>query len=400
MILYKRVIGFLYFCIGKPLHGEMKYYLIAGEASGDLHASHLMSALLHEDSNAEFRFYGGDLMSTVGGTCVQHYRDMAYMGFTEVIAHLRPILNNLKNCKRDIMQWQPDVLILIDYPSFNLKVAKFVKQQLGIPVFYYISPKLWAWKEYRIKDIRRYVDMVYSILPFEVDYFRRHNYSVTYVGNPTVDELAVRPHRDETFLKFIAEKYLPDKPIIALLAGSRKAEIRRNLPRMIEAAEGFSDYQLVIAGAPGIDPKEYAPYIRKGKVGVVYDATYRLLSQSSAAVVTSGTATLETALLHVPQVVCYAIPGGRLAYQVLKNWIKVRFVSLVNLIADEEVVTELLVHHCTAERIREELNFILHDREVHDRIMNGYKKVEKRLGTPGAPLRAAQDIIKRLNRKA
>ncbi|MBQ5749994.1 MAG: lipid-A-disaccharide synthase [Bacteroidaceae bacterium] len=377
----------------------MKYYLIAGEASGDLHASHLMAAILREDAQAEFRFYGGDMMAAVGGTCVQHYREMAYMGFTEVIAHLRPILNNMKNCKRDIMQWCPDVLILIDYPSFNLKVAKYVKQQLGIPVFYYISPKLWAWKEYRIKDIRRYVDKVYSILPFEVEFYQRHNYSIDYVGNPTVDELAIRPYANESFAQFTASQHLPDKPIIALLAGSRQAEIRRNLPRMIEAAQGFTNYQLVIAGAPGIDADMYKPYLRQGRVSVVFDATYRLLAQSSAAVVTSGTATLEAALLHVPQVVCYAMPGGKLAYDFFKNILKIRYVSLVNLIADREVVTELLVHHCTAERIGDELNYLLHDREVHKRVMEGYGEVERRLGKPGAPQRAAQSIVEQLRAK-
>ena len=377
----------------------MKYYLIAGEASGDLHASHLMAAILREDAQAEFRFYGGDMMAAVGGTCVQHYREMAYMGFTEVIAHLRPILNNMKNCKRDIMQWCPDVLILIDYPSFNLKVAKYVKQQLGIPVFYYISPKLWAWKEYRIKDIRRYVDKVYSILPFEVEFYQRHNYSIDYVGNPTVDELAIRPYVNESFAQFTAAQHLPDKPIIALLAGSRQAEIRRNLPRMIEAAQGFTNYQLVIAGAPGIDADMYKPYLRQGRVSVVFDATYRLLAQSSAAVVTSGTATLEAALLHVPQVVCYAMPGGKLAYDFFKNILKIRYVSLVNLIADREVVTELLVHHCTAERIGDELNYLLHDREVHKRVMEGYGEVERRLGKPGAPQRAAQSIVEQLRAK-
>jgi lipid-A-disaccharide synthase len=377
----------------------MKYYLIAGEASGDLHASHLMAAILREDAQAEFRFYGGDMMAAVGGTCVQHYREMAYMGFTEVIAHLRPILNNMKNCKRDIMQWCPDVLILIDYPSFNLKVAKYVKQQLGIPVFYYISPKLWAWKEYRIKDIRRYVDKVYSILPFEVEFYQRHNYTIDYVGNPTVDELAIRPYANESFAQFTAAQHLPDKPIIALLAGSRQAEIRRNLPRMIEAAQGFTNYQLVIAGAPGIDADMYKPYLRQGRVSVVFDATYRLLAQSSAAVVTSGTATLEAALLHVPQVVCYAMPGGKLAYDFFKNILKIRYVSLVNLIADREVVTELLVHHCTAERIGDELNYLLHDREVHKRVMEGYGEVERRLGKPGAPQRAAQSIVEQLRAK-
>ncbi len=376
----------------------MKYYLIAGEASGDLHASHLMAAIAQEDTNAEFRFYGGDMMSAVGGTCVQHYREMAYMGFTEVIAHLRPILNNLHNCKRDIEAWRPDVLILIDYPSFNLKVARHIKLTLGIPIYYYISPKLWAWKEYRIKSIRRYVDKVFSILPFEVEFYRRHNYNIHYVGNPTVDELAKRSHSNETFAQFISHHHLPDKPIIALLAGSRRAEIRRNLPRMIEAAYGFTDYQLVIAGAPGIEVDTYTPYLEEGKVSVTFNATYRLLAQSSAAIVTSGTATLEAALLHVPQVVCYAMPGGALIYNIFKRWLKVRYVSLVNLIANRSVVTELLVHHCTAERIREELNFLLHDKQVHNRVTEGYNEVAQRLGAPGAPQRAARCIVAELSK--
>lgn len=377
----------------------MKYYLIAGEASGDLHASHLMAAIARRDEHAEFRFYGGDMMANVGGTCVQHYRDMAYMGFIEVFAHLRPILNNLANCKRDIKSWQPDVVILIDYPSFNLKVAKFVKRELNIPVYYYISPKLWAWKEYRIKDIRRYVDMVYSILPFEVDFYRRHNYHITYVGNPSVDELASRPYADESFEQFIASQHLQDKPIIALLAGSRKAEIKRNLPLMIEATKDFNAYQLVIAGAPGIDPAEYEPYIEDTDISVVYDATYRLLAQSSAALVTSGTATLETALLRVPQVVCYAMPGGSAVYHLFKNWLKVRYVSLVNLIANREVVTELLVHHCSPDRICHELNMLLHNREVYQRICEGYDEVARRLGNPGAPQRAAMSIVSQLRKK-
>ncbi len=372
----------------------MKYYLIAGEASGDLHASHLMKAIACEDNEAEFRFYGGDMMAAVGGTCVQHYRDMAYMGFIEVIMHLRPILNNLKRCKTDILSWQPDAVILIDYPSFNLKVARFVKERLGIPVYYYISPKLWAWKEYRIKDIRRYVDEVYSILPFEVEFFRRHNYEVQYVGNPTVDELAVREKADETFDAFIAENSLPDKPIIALLAGSRKAEIRRNLPLMIKAASAYPQYQLVVAGAPGITPEEYAPYLQQNaSLRVVYGRTYRLLAQSRAALVTSGTATLETALLRVPQVVCYAARGGSVVYHIFKHWLKVRFVSLVNLIVDREVVTELLVHHCTAERIAEELERLLHDEERRTAIAEGYEEMARRLGAAGAPQRAASSIV-------
>lgn len=371
----------------------MKYYLVAGEASGDLHASHLMAAIAKEDKDAEFRFYGGDLMASVGGVCVRHYRDMAYMGFTEVITHLRPILNNLENCKADIAAWKPQAVILVDYPSFNLKVARFVKERLSIPVYYYISPKLWAWKEYRIKSIRRYVDKVYSILPFEVEFYRRHHYTVQYVGNPTVDELSARPYADETFDDFVRAFDLPAKPLIALLAGSRKAEIRRNLPLMIKAAEPFADYQCVIAGAPGIAPDEYACYLQGTQARVVYGATYRLLAQSRAALVTSGTATLETALLHVPQVVCYAMPGGRLAYTLFKNWLKVRYVSLVNLIADAEVVKELLVHHCTAQNINRELEKLLYDERVRARIESGYAEVARRLGTPGAPERAARDIV-------
>lgn len=376
----------------------MKYYIVAGEASGDLHASHLMAALAHDDKQASFRFYGGDLMAAVGGVCVRHYREMAYMGFTEVIAHLRPILNNLRDCKADIEAWQPDAVILVDYPSFNLKVAQFVKTHLGIPVFYYISPKLWAWKEYRIKSIRKYVDMVYSILPFEVDFYRRHHYSVQYVGNPTVDEIAVRDYADETFAQFTAAFSLPSQPIIALLAGSRQAEIRRNLPLMIAAATSFSGYQCVIAGAPGIAPEAYAPYMAGTQVRVVYDATYRLLAQSRAALVTSGTATLETALLRVPQVVCYAMPGGSVAYNLFKRWLKVRFVSLVNLIAGSEVVTELLVHHCNVPNITTRLQGLLCDDEVRARIEAGYDEVARRLGPPGAPARAARDIIARLGR--
>lgn len=373
----------------------MKYYLVAGEASGDLHASRLMAAIAKEDKAAEFRFYGGDLMASVGGVCVRHYREMAYMGFTEVITHLRPILNNLKTCKDDITVWRPHAVILVDYPSFNLKVARFVKEHLSIPVYYYISPKLWAWKEYRIKAIRRYVDTVYSILPFEVDFYRRHHYEVQYVGNPTVDELAVRPYADETFDGFIRAFDLPSKPVIALLAGSRKAEIRRNLPLMLEAAERFDGYQCIVAGAPGIAPDEYAGYLQGRQARVIYGATYRLLAQSRAALVTSGTATLETALLCVPQVVCYAMPGGSFAYTLFKHWLKVRFVSLVNLIADAEVVKELLVHHCTAQNIGRELEKLLCDDKERARIASGYAEVARRLGAPGAPERAAHDIVSR-----
>ena len=275
----------------------MKYYLIAGEASGDLHASKLMNALKKEDPQAQFRFFGGDLMQAEGGTLVKHYSEMAYMGFIPVLLNIDKVLHNIRLCKSDIEEFHPDVLILVDYPGFNLRMAKFAKTRLNIPVHYYISPKIWAWKEYRIKDIKRYVDKMYSILPFEIPFYQKHLYQIDYVGNPTVDEMAVRPFADEKFDSFISENNLENKPIIALLAGSRKAEITANLPTMIDAASSFTDYQLVIAGAPGISPDFYHTFISGKRVSIVFEKTYRLLQQSSAALVTSGTATLETAIL-------------------------------------------------------------------------------------------------------
>lgn len=376
----------------------MKYYLVAGEASGDLHASNLMAALRREDSEAEFRYFGGDLMAAQGGTLVKHYRETAYMGFIPVICHFDKVLRNIRDCKKDIEGWHPDVVILIDYPGFNMKIAKFVKTHLGIPVHYYISPKIWAWKEYRIKGIKKYVDRMYSILPFEVPFYQRHDYKIDYVGNPTVDELAVRPDAGETFDHFIADCSLPDKPIIAILAGSRVAEIEGNLRVMLEAAAAFPEYQLVIAGAPGIEPSFYKKYTEGKAVSVVFGKTYRLLQQSKAALVTSGTATLETALLRVPQVVCYHMAGGKFVYGLFHWWLNVRFVSLVNLIADEEVVTELLVHYFTPENVRKELGAILTDEAVRRRIAAGYERMADRLGEPGAPARAARLIVESLHR--
>ena len=291
----------------------MKYYLIVGEASGDLHASHLMTALKAEDPQADFRFFGGDLMAAVGGTMVKHYKELAYMGFIPVLLHLRTIFANMKRCKEDIVAWNPDVVILVDYPGFNLNIAKFVHFETQIPVFYYISPKIWAWKEYRIKNIKRDVDELFSILPFEVEFFEeKHRYPIHYVGNPTVDEVAAyqkaHPKNSEAFL---ADNNLEDKPVIALLAGSRKQEIKDNLPDMLKAASAFPDYQLVLAGAPGIVPEYYKQYVGQAKVKIIFDQTYRLLQHAEAALVTSGTATLETALFRVPQVVCYYTPIGK-----------------------------------------------------------------------------------------
>ena len=370
----------------------MKYYLIAGEASGDLHASNLMRALQQEDANAKFRFFGGDLMASCGGTLVKHYRDMAYMGFIPVLMNLDKVLANMRLCKQDIAAFRPDVVILIDYPGFNLKIAKYVKRHLGIPVYYYISPKIWAWKEWRVKSIRRYVDRLYSILPFEVSFYAKHDYTVEYVGNPTVDELAVRPYADESFEDFTAECGLGKKPIIALLAGSRVAEIDHNLPLMIEAAKTFHDYQLVIAGAPGISPDQYAPYLQDRSVKVVWGKTYRLLQQSRVALVTSGTATLETALLRVPQVVCYRLGGGKLFYKTFEKILKVPYVSLVNLIADSPVVCELLGYRATPENLRRELTSLFEE-TTRKKMLAGYDLVAERLGAPGAPKNAARSMV-------
>ena len=284
----------------------MKYYLIAGEASGDLHASNLMAALKENDPKAEFRFLGGDLMRAVGGTLVKHYREMAFMGFIPVLLNLRTILNNMKTCQEDIRRYQPDVVILIDYPGFNLKIAKYVKTQLGLPVYYYISPKIWAWKQYRIRDFRRYVDRMFCILPFETEFFRKLNYSVDYVGNPSVDSVAYyKEHQAIPKDTFIKEEGLANKPILALLSGSRKQEIKDNLPTMLKVASAYPDYQPVIAGAPGIDPAYYQEYIGSYPAKIVFGKTYPLLQHSAAALVTSGTATLETALFRVPQVVYF-----------------------------------------------------------------------------------------------
>ena len=381
----------------------MKYYLIAGEASGDLHASHLMRALKEIDKETDFRFFGGDLMSDVGGTRVRHYRDLAYMGVIPVLLHLPTILKNMKFCKQDILTWQPDCVILIDYPGFNLKIAEYVKSRTNIPVYYYISPKIWAWKEYRIKNIRRDVDELFSILPFEVDFFeKKHHYPIHYVGNPTADEIREWKEesgkRDEnTSTADISPstfRFPPStKKIIALLAGSRRQEIKDNLPTMIEAVKPYmKDYRVVLAGAPGIDPAYYEPFLAESGVEVVHGQTYDLLSKAHAALVTSGTATLETALFNVPQVVCYKLPLPKIARIVRRYLIKVPYISLVNLIADREVVTELLADTFTVSHIRHELDRILSgpDRE---RMLEGYAEVSRRLGDLKAPDNAARLMV-------
>lgn len=370
----------------------MKYYLIVGEASGDLHASNLMRALQHEDPQAEFRFFGGDLMKAVGGTCVKHYRELAYMGFIPVLLHLRTIFRNMDFCKKDVEAWQPDVLILVDYPGFNLKIAEYIKRHTQIPVYYYISPKIWAWKEYRIKNIKRDVDELFSILPFEVDFFKKHQYPIHYVGNPCVDAVDdFRKKGQETFSEFVAANGLEDKPIIALLAGSRRQEIKDNLTRMIEAARSFPQYQFVVAGAPGIEPDFYKRYI-DSSTKIVFGQTYRLLQQAEAALVTSGTATLETALFRVPQVVCYYISAGKLVSFLRRHILKVKYISLVNLIADREVVTELVADGMTVSNLKKELAKIISGGNGRSRMLSEYDRLIGILGEPGASERAAAQI--------
>ncbi len=372
----------------------MRYYLIAGEASGDLHASRLIHALRQEDAQAEFRCFGGDLMAAEGATVVKHYRELAYMGFVPVLLHLRTILGNMRQCKEDITAWRPDAVILVDYPGFNLSIAKYVKEQAICPVYYYISPKIWAWKEYRIKQIRRDVDELFSILPFEVPFFEeKHHYPIHYVGNPTKTEV-------EEFLQSEKRerKEASSLPVIALLAGSRKQEIKDNLPAMLSAVKGLEDaYRIVVAGAPAIDADYYRQFIDGSGVEVVYNQTYPLLSEAHAALVTSGTATLETALFNVPQVVCYETPLPWLIGRLRKLVLRVRYISLVNLIADSEVVRELVADTFSVENIRQELNKIL-EGPARETMLSGYAEVRRRLGDQCAPEETARIIYSLLNK--
>ncbi len=374
----------------------MKYYLIAGEASGDVHASHLIAAIKQEDAQAQFRCFGGDMMKAQGAELVQHYRDLAYMGFLPVIRNLRTILRGMKRCREDILEWQPNVLILVDYPGFNLQIAHFIKQHSSIPVFYYIAPKIWAWKEHRIHDIKRDIDRLFSILPFEKDFYeRKHHYPIYYVGNPTVDEVDayLREHPLDADA-FRQDNNLDERPIIALLAGSRKQEVRDNLRRMVEAAEPYSkDFQLVLAAAPGLEDEFYEECAKGLEISIVRDQTYRLLQHSTAALVTSGTATLETALLRVPQVVCYYMKAGRLASFARRLFLKIPFISLVNLIAGEEVVPELVAEQMTPKNVRQHLASILPGSPAREAQLQGYERMAAILGEPGAPVRAAKQIV-------
>ncbi|HEY5509198.1 MAG TPA: lipid-A-disaccharide synthase [Paludibacter sp.] len=370
----------------------MKYFIIAGEASGDLHASNLMSELKKKDANAEFCFLGGDLMQAQGGKLIKHYRKMAFMGFWGVLKNARTVLKNMSDCKQAITNFMPDVLILVDYPSFNLRMARFAKKTLNIPVYYYISPKLWAWKEYRIKEIKLYVDRMFTIFPFETAFYAKHDYKVEYVGNPSIDSVCLRPNQDQTFDEFCAINKLSKKPMIAVLAGSRKQEILACLPRMLDAAKRFPQYQTIIAGAPGIDDDFYNSYLKKNDVHIVFGQTYELLQQARAAIVNSGTATLETAIIGTPQVVVYHMSFGRLVYFLKDYVLKIRFISLVNIIAQKEIVNELTGHKFTVDNVADDLNKLLNDTNYRQSILDEYAKIKAELGEPGAAEHCAKKI--------
>jgi lipid-A-disaccharide synthase len=366
----------------------MKYYLIAGEASGDLHGSKLMRGLKGSDPEPEFRFFGGDLMSAEGGTLVQHYRQTAVMGLFKVISNLGRISGNLRRCKRSIREFAPDALILIDYSGFNLRIARWAKPA-GYRVIYYISPKVWVWNAKRVRTIKENVDRMFVILPFEMDFYRKYDYPVEYVGNPVLDAVAERAAIPEPREAFLGRNRLEDRPLVALLAGSRKQEIRHCLPEMLAVTGGFPGYRFVVAGAPGIPPEYYEGYMGNSDVSIVFDQTYELLMQAEAAVVTSGTATLETALFGVPEAVIYKM--GRLTYFIGRQFIKPKFFSLVNLILGRESVREILQTN-VRDRVSDELHRILEDDAYRERMLEDFRELRSMLGETGAHLRLASRI--------
>jgi lipid-A-disaccharide synthase len=366
----------------------MKYYIIAGEASGDLHGSNLMKALYEEDPQADIRFWGGDLMQKAGGTLVKHYRELAFMGFVEVIFNLKTILSNITFCKKDILEFKPDVIVFIDYPGFNMRIAKWAKA-LNYKTYYYISPQIWAWKENRIKAIKNDVDKMFVILPFEKSFYEdKHQYPVDFVGHPLIDAIHNQPPFDEAV--FRKENNLGDKPIIALLPGSRKQEITKMLGVMLSVVDDFQEYEFIIAGAPSQEYEFYQQFITNKNIKFISNKTYDLLRSSTAALVTSGTATLETALFKVPEVVCYK--GSNISYQIAKRIITLKYISLVNLIMDQEVVTELIQSECNTKRIKEELQKLL-EPAYREKLLNNYDILEEKLGGVGASKKTAKLIV-------
>lgn len=370
----------------------MKYFIIAGEASGDMHAAALMQELKALDSDAAFAFLGGDLMAAQGGALHKHYREMAFMGFWEVAKNIDKVFNNYNACCEAITQFVPDVVILIDYPSFNLRIAKFVKQNFSCPVHYYISPKIWAWKEYRIKDIKKYIDRMFCIFPFEVEFYAKHNFKVDYVGNPTCEKLLQYRQQKPDSNSFLKVNGLDNRPIIAILAGSRKQEIRNCLPKMLEAASHFAGHQLVVAGAPGIDAEFYASVLPNANFKLIFEKTHQIVQQAQVALVNSGTATLETAIIGTPQVVVYHVMFGRLAYWLKSFVIKTKYISLVNIIAQKELVKELIAHLFSVENIVAELSNILQNKEYQSTITKGYEEIIDVLGRKKAAVETARLI--------
>lgn len=372
----------------------MKYMIVAGEASGDLHASRVIHALKELDPEAEFRFLGGDLMTAEAGREPDiHYREMNVMGFSEVLRHLPKLLGNYGRATRLIDEYRPDVLLLVDYPGFNLKLAKYAKRH-GVRVEYFISPKVWAWKEWRVKTIKKYVDRLYSILPFEIPFFKRHGYEATYVGNPSVDEIDDAIRRLPPMKHFLERQGITDpRPIIALLPGSRRGEIKNNLPLMIEAAKRYPEFQYVVAAAPSVPERFYREVAQDQGLTLVFGSTFPLLKYAKAALVTSGTATLETALIGTPQVVCYRANGMKISYSIMEKILNVKYVSLPNLIVDNEIVPELLVHRCTVDNISHALSPLLQASPQRDWQLGGYKNMRRRLGTADAARRTAENIV-------
>lgn len=364
----------------------MKYYLIAGEASGDLHGANLMRALKKEDAEADFRFFGGDLMKAQGGKLEKHYSEMAFMGFLEVLIHVRAIFRNLKQAKKAILDYHPDALILIDFPGFNLKIASFAKKH-GIRVFYYISPKVWAWNQKRVLSIKKNVDQLFCIFPFEVDFYKTWGMDVHYVGNPLLDAIAAH-HTDS---QFRVNQALGEQQIIALLPGSRRQELKRLLTDMLQVSDDFPDYQFVIAGAPSFSIDDYQPFIGGRQIPVLFDQTYNLLLHAKAAIVTSGTATLETALFKVPQVVVYK--GGRISVAIARLLVKIKFISLVNLIMGQEIVKELIQENCTPKSIKMELERLLQDSFYRGQMLGHYDQLVERVGESGASNRVAKLVV-------
>ena len=380
------------------LHTNKKIYIIAGEASGDLHGSNLLKEFIQQNNesnsplNLQFRFWGGDKMEeAIGQKPVKHFKELAFMGFVEVLANIRTILGNISFCKKDIEAFQPDALLLIDYPGFNLRIAEWAKLK-GIKIYYYISPTVWAWKESRVYKIKKAVDHMFVILPFEKPFYDKFNYHVDYVGHPLLDAIHqyrfIQKDRDQ----FILENKLNQDPIIAILPGSRKQEIRKKLPVMLEAVKNLTNYQIIVAGAPSLDHSFYQEFIKSNSVKIVHGKTYDLLSASEAAIVTSGTATLETALLDIPEVVCYKT--SKISYSIAKRLVKIKFISLVNLIMDKEVVRELIQNDCTSEAIRTELSYIINGGKNRNRILNEYQEIKKILGEGGASKKVAQLMLK------